>query len=184
MLGASLAHLVPTVIALALYFCAADGVLVTQILYYNHINSRERGIQPSTQVNTEDRPDQPLLSRTPSHIGLAGSRRRSSVSQKRQGAATLLPIPEGGGYPRPWLKISLSVFAVCALGAVGWLVAFLAGIWTPSIENPQNPTHDSLPAQVLGYLSAVLFPLFMVPLTVISADMYSYCTSGRVLYQI
>lgn len=157
LLGATLARLVPTVIALALYFCAADAVLITQILYYNHVNSRKNVVQASTQVDIEDRPDQPLLSRRPSEIGLPGSRRRSSVSQKRQRAATLPLIPEDRGHARRWLKNSLSVFAVCALGGVGWFVAFSVGVWKPTIENPESSPHESVPAQILGYLSALLY---------------------------
>ena len=157
--------------ALAVYFCTADVVLITQILYYKYVNSSRRGVQKSAQVGTEDRPDQPLLSRRPSlrsDIGLPGSRRRSSVSQRRHGAdgaAKLADIPEDGHQAHPWLKNSLSVFAVCALGAIGWYVAFSVGLWRPTIEIPGNPTHDSLPAQILGYLSAVGSSLFFVPLT-------------------
>lgn len=76
------------------------------------------------------------------------------MSQKRQGAAVLAVIPKDGD-ARPWLKNSLSVFAVCALGIVGFYVAFTAGLWKPSTENPKNVAHDSVPAQTLGYLSAV-----------------------------
>ena len=139
-----------------------------QILYYNYVNSRRRSVQASTQVGIEDRSDQPLLSQRPNDIGLPGSRRRSSVSQRRNrenGAAKLPHIPEDGHQAHPWLKNSLIVFAVCALGAMGWYVAFSVGIWRPTIEIPGDPTHDSLPAQILGYLSAVGMSLFFVPLT-------------------
>ena len=142
--------------------------MITQILYYNYVNSRRRSVQASTQVGIEDRPDQPLLSQSPSDIGLPRSRRRSSVSQKRHradGPAKLSHISEGGHQAHPWLKNSLSVLAVCALGAIGWYVAFSVGIWKPTIEIPGDPTHDSLPAQILGYLSAVGLSLFFVALT-------------------
>lgn len=86
------------------------------------------------------------------------------MSQKRQGAPTLPLIPEDRGHARPWLKNSLSVFTVCALGAVGWFVAFSVGVWKPTIENPENSTHESVPAQILGYLSAVP-PLFSMACT-------------------
>lgn len=128
--------------------------MFVEVLYYNYVNSGKKGVQ-STRVDIEHRPDQPLLSRRPSDIGLPGSRRRSSLSQKRQGAAALSVIPEDGRHARPWLKNSLSVFAICALGTVGFYVAFAAGFWKPSIEDPENSTHDSVPAQILGYLSAV-----------------------------
>ena len=142
--------------------------MITQILYYYYVNSRRRSVQASTQVGIEDRPDQPLLSQRPSDIGLPGSRRRSSVSQKRHradGAAKLRHILEDGHQAHPWRKNSLSVFAVCTLGAMGWYVAFSVGIWRPTIEISGDPTYDSLPAQILGYLSAVGLSLFFVPLT-------------------
>lgn len=63
----------------------------------------------------------------------------------------------------------MSAFAVCALGASGWFVAFLAGIWKPTIEIPENSTHESVPAQILGYLSAVRLSLsFMASRYVLS----------------
>lgn len=157
--------------------------MITQILYYNHVNSRKNVVQASTQVDIEDRPDQPLLSRRPSEIGLPGSRRRSSVSQKRQRAATLPLIPEDRGHARRWLKNSLSVFAVCALGGVGWFVAFSVGVWKPTIENPESSPHESVPAQILGYLSAVRCLCSSCLVCTFSADQYSYCTSGRALYK-
>lgn len=151
--------------AVALYFCAADVVLIAQVLYYSHVNSREKSIQASTQLDEDDRPGQPLLSSRPSDIGLPGSRRRSSVSQKVHRAATLPIISRDSRYGYPWLRNSLSVFAVCALGAMGWYVAFSVGIWKPTIEDPKDPTHDNLPAQILGYLSAVRLSLSFMPLT-------------------
>lgn len=79
------------------------------------------------------------------------------MSQKQQGATAPSVISEGGDHARPWLKNCLYVFAVCALGAVGFYIASTAGFWKPSIEIPGNATHDSVPAQILGYLSAVRF---------------------------
>ena len=146
--------------ALALYFCAADAILITQILYYNYVNSRRRSTQAPTPGGVEGGLDQPLLSRGRSDIGLPGSRRRSSVSQQRRGAVKIPLNPEDGHQVYPWLKNSLSVFVVCALGAMGWYMAFSVGIWKPTIENPQHPTHDNISAQILGYLSAVRLSLF------------------------
>ena len=146
------------------------------------MNSRKKGVYTSAEVDVEERPDQPLLSRRPD-IGLPGSRRRSSVSQKRQGAATLPHIPEDGGHARAWLRNSMSAFAICALGVLGWFVAFLAGIWKPTIDIPENSTHESVPAQILGYLSAVRLSHSSCLLRMFSADVVSYCTSGRALYK-
>ena len=43
LLGAAWAGLVPTVIAIAIYFCFSDGVLIGQVLYYGIRNKRREG---------------------------------------------------------------------------------------------------------------------------------------------
>lgn len=43
LLGAAWAGLVPTVIAIAVYFCFSDGVLIGQVLYYGIRNKRREG---------------------------------------------------------------------------------------------------------------------------------------------
>ena len=131
--------------------------MIAQILFYNYLNFRKKCVQ-STPVETEDRVEQPLLSRRPSDIGIPGSNRRSSASQKRQGAAAVAVIPEDGS--RPWLKNFLSVFAVCALGIVGFYVAFTSGLWKPTIEDSEIVIHESVPAQIFGYISAVRLCLY------------------------
>lgn len=86
LIGAIWAELVPTVIALAVYFCFADSVLILQCLYYNLWVNRERG--PSAMETAPDAPtangqpnatyitrphaesfdeNEPLLSRQTSH---------------------------------------------------------------------------------------------------------------------
>ena len=130
--------------------------MIAQILFYNHLNFRKKGVQ-STPLETEDRVEQPLLSRRPSDIGIPGSTRRSSASPKRQGAAAVAVIPEDGS---PWLKNSLCVFAVCALGIVGFYVAFTTRLWKPTTEDSELVTHESVPAQILGYISAVRLSLY------------------------
>ena len=121
------------------------------MIHYNYLNSHKNAVQ-STRVNTENRPDAPLLDRRQSDVSLPGLRRRSSVYQKKQGVAALSVIPDGVGQARPWFKHSLSVFAVCVLGSVGFNIAFIAGFWKPTIENPDSVTYCSVPAQILGYV--------------------------------
>ena len=131
--------------------------MIAQILFYNYLNFRKKGVQP-TPPETEDRVEQPLLSRRSRDIGISGSTRHFSASPKRQEAAAVAAIPEDSS--RPWLKNSLSVFAVCALGIVGFYVAFTNGLWKPTIEDPEIVTHESVPAQILGYISAVRLSLY------------------------
>ena len=159
--GSIWAGLVPTVIALAVYFCIADAVLITQCLYYHYVNSRKQKSLEFTGEH-EDDPSQPLLARTSDDIGLPGSRRRSSASQKRRNsslvASTLPTIPEENGRFRPWIMNCLSVFAVCAIGAVGWAISWKAGLWRPTLESDDlDQGQTKVGAEVLGYLSAILY---------------------------
>lgn len=133
--GAIWADLVPTVIALAIYFCFADLVLISQCLYYNHINSRARN--PSiVSVGSEQ---EPLLTRRRSSdaLGLPGShRRRSSArSEASESLAKILDAEDGN----LWLKNTLSILGVVLVGAAGWAIAWQAGVWRPS------PMEGSLP---------------------------------------
>jgi len=109
-----------------------------------------------------DDPSQPLLGRRPSDIGLPGSRRRSSVSQKRRNSSltllTLPIIPEDGGKVRASVRNTLSVFAICAAGAAGWAIAWRAGLWKPTLEGEESDyTNRNVGAESLGYFSAVLY---------------------------
>ncbi len=160
--GAIWAGLVPTVIALAIYFCIADAVLITQVLYYDYVNSRKNSPREVVDGDAES-PNQPLLGRgSSSDMGLPGSRRRSSVSQKRRDstiAALALPvIPEEGGNTREWVKNTLCVLAVCAIGTAGWAIAWKAGAWKPTHGEPdKDTTQRNVGAEILGYLSAVAY---------------------------
>ena len=162
-LGSTWAGLVPTVIALAVYFCIADAVLITQCLYYHYVNSCNRK-QGSRESGAEqaDNPSQPLLAQGSSDIGLPGSRRRSSLSHKRRrsslAASTLPKLPESGTTTHAWAVNSLSVFAVCVIGAAGWSIAWKTGIWKPTTESSKSDEgHGEIGAEILGYVSAVLY---------------------------
>lgn len=136
--------------------------MITQVLYYNYVNSRNNPPEVIANGDT-DSPDQPLLDRrSSSDIGLPGSRRRSSVSQKRRDstiAALALPtIPEDGGNAREGVKNTLCVLAVCAIGAAGWAIAWKAGAWKPTPgEADRDTTNRNVGAEILGYLSAVAY---------------------------
>lgn len=158
LLGALWAGLVPTVIALALYFCLADAILIVQCLYYNNINARKTKPKVSVSLGTEN-PNQPLLHPTTSDIGLPGSRRRSSASQGRRNSSirsSSRPIALGeSGLRRPWVKNAISILLVCAAGAAGWTIAWRSGLWKPEAGGSANDA--AVGAEVLGYLSAVAY---------------------------
>ena len=146
---------------MAIYFIIADSVLLIQCLYYKHVKARRRLTADLARSDSDD-PEQPLLGRRPSDVGLPGSRRRSSVSFKRRdssiGVPVLSTIPEGGGNVRPWLKNTLCIVAVCAIGTVGWAIAWKTHLWVPTPEDTgADDTSSSVGAEILGYLSAVLY---------------------------
>lgn len=162
--GALLSGLVPTVIALAVYFCIADLILITQCLYYNIINARRVRKISQLSTATEDSAEQPLLSRSSttspitsrrrSSIGLPGSHRRSSARRD-----SLTPILEESSGRAGWIKNSLAVFLVCLAGAVGWAIAWKTGVWHPTPEHagPIGDGDVQMAGQVLGYMSAVAY---------------------------
>lgn len=159
--GALWADLVPTVIALAFYFCLADFVLISQCLYYNRINSnvRQAFVDTTSSTATED---SPLLTRRRSSdtIGLPGSHRRASstISGRRDSLAKILEQDEDE--TNPWLYNTLSILSVIVVGAVGWAIAWQSGVWMPTPEDGSNlvePMKTALGAKILGYASAVCY---------------------------
>jgi uncharacterized protein with PQ loop repeat len=114
--GALWAGLVPTVIALAIYFCFADLILISQCVYYNLKNARR---ERKASARSTESVEAPLLGRRDSsNLGLPGSHRRDSQASRRRRASslpTIADVEEGGG---EWIKNSLSyASAVCYLGA-------------------------------------------------------------------
>ncbi|KAL1959237.1 hypothetical protein VTO42DRAFT_2743 [Malbranchea cinnamomea] len=174
LVGSVWAHLVPVVIAIAVYFCIADGVLISQCIYYNLRNSREDalGTGPSWRGEAEeDVPDPatPLLSRRLSEnlgIGTGGygtstlrriSSHRSHRSRHRVQDALAKILDETE--PRNvWIKNTFSVLAICAVGAAGWAIAWQTGAWKPTPANgPVDRGEIAVGAQVVGYFSALCY---------------------------
>ena len=154
--GALWAGLVPTVIALAIYFCFADLVLISQCLYYNMKNARR---ERKASTRSTDSIHAPLLGRRDSsNIGLPGSHRRDSAASRRRRASSLPTIPDVNDTSSEWLKNTLSILGVCAVGAAGWAIAWKTGVWVPQPTHDDNAPDDSpLGAQILGYASAICY---------------------------
>ena len=191
LIGAGLANLVPTVIALAVYFCFADTALVLQCLYYNAKNARlakqaeaERegnGGEAGRSLNNENAEateDQPLLTRRTSvqsisSIGLPGSH----IRHRTRSTGSLIKIPETNGHSisptsssqtsrflRSSFKNVAAILAVCAVGSLGWFIAYKAEVWKPALppsrDPPNSPTKGTetpITAAILGYASAVAY---------------------------
>ncbi len=167
-LGALWAGLVPTVIALAVYFCFADTVLIAQCLYYNSINARKAARKRSNPADDDTGPDarEALLGRRNSDaFGLPGSRSRSSISRRRRSSQisgvrgdSLPKILEEDGGDSGWVRNTVSVVVVCAAGAVAWVVAWKVGVWKPTPEDLDGGSAGlARGPQILGYISALCY---------------------------
>jgi uncharacterized protein with PQ loop repeat len=158
--GALWAGLVPTVTALAVYFCFADLILISQCLYYNILNAR-KARKTSTRSNaTSDSVEQPLLGRRDSsNLGLPGSHRRKSSAQSRRRASSVPSIGEdAAGTSSEWVKNTISIIGVCIVGAAGWAIAWRTGVWVPTpTEDENSGVEIALGAQILGYASAICY---------------------------
>ena len=157
LIGAVGARLVPTVIALAIYFCFADAVLISQCLYYRY-RGQESYSLPTAVL--QDDASQPLLTQVRNeNIGLPGSRRSSAVSGKRRDSASGQGKPDAGlvgkRYVYPWIKKVLCVLAVFIVGVIAWVIALQLGVWKPA--NQDDSALQPTGAIVLGYLSAVCY---------------------------
>lgn len=180
--GALATNLTPSAIAIGIYFCFADAVLIIQCVYYNTLNSRKRrrarlSLEAENAVAAEE---EPLLSprrRSSSSAnggGLPGSQRRHSV---RRGSSGLDPLARmvTGEDETPqrsaWLTNTLSLVAVYALGVAAWFVSREvvgadAGVpgddGAPGEENGDAPTRMVI-GLVLGYMSAVCYLTARIP---------------------
>ncbi len=183
LIGALWASLVPVIIAIAVYFCIADGVLISQCLYYGIRNKRRearRMLRRETSVSevsesttTASREDEPLLSRErsgsytipgsmqrrSSQISTRSRRRTSSSAQRARNEqlAKILEESDENGV-RLWFKNVLSVLAILVVGAVGWGIAYGTGAWKPTpMKKDVDIEEMAAGAQVLGYASAVAY---------------------------
>lgn len=172
--GALWAGLVPVVIAIAVYFCIADGVLIGQCSYYNLKNSRENsdrghevtvGRDSDGQADNDEIPDPttPLLSRRMSEnlahsmrrVSVASLRRMSSRSKQRAKDSYASIIDETE--PRnKWAKNVLGVLAICIVGIGGWTIAWKTGVWKPT-STEEDDREIAAGAEMLGYFSALCY---------------------------
>lgn len=164
MLGAIWAGLVPTVTALAVYFCFADFVLISQCLFYNHLNARREAF--SEVVASPDTEEAPLLARERSNesMGHPSARRRSSTQLshssgvRRDSLVKILEDDSAGG--SSWKRNTWSILMVILVGTAGWAIAWRSGVWRPTPKHPggvPGKEQVAVGASVLGYLSALCY---------------------------
>ncbi|KAJ5909016.1 hypothetical protein N7495_001698 [Penicillium taxi] len=167
LLGGVLSGLVPVIVAIAIYFCIADGVLISQCLYYKLRNVRHEAHRRTRSLSGTPDPTTPLLGRRFSDTVAPRTRRRSSGSLRgyqnpgpRDGSAEdpLAKILEESEFGRKaWVKNFASVLGVFVIGLVGWTMAWRTGMWEPApLDSPTAPD-QAASGQVLGYFSAVCY---------------------------
>lgn len=179
LVGGLWAQLVPVVLAIAVYFCIADGVLISQCLYYNIRNARREQRRNSVQsILDSPTPTTPLLGRRFSdELSISGSRRRrsSAASQRDHQRRPSHPdstlakiVEESETGAKAWLKNFLSVVAIMIIGAGGWAITWQTGLWKPAPIVHDGDDHIAPGAQILGYFSAVCYLGYVLLLTVYS----------------
>lgn len=162
--GALFTRLAPTAVALAGYFCIADLVLISQVLYYNALNAR----RARRAENEDPSEESPLIGnqrrRRSSSFGLPGSQRRhathteSSMEPLRKIVTGEDETPDSS----PWVHNALSLLAVYAIGFAGWFVSYKVGAWGGAEPGtPDSPDHAKTGIEIagltLGYFSAALY---------------------------
>lgn len=162
--GALLTRLAPTAIALAIYFCILDTILISQALYYNTINARRLAREENAEA-AEASEDSPLLARRrSSSAGLPGSHIRHATHEESSMEPLRKMVTGEDETPdsRPWLHNTLGLIAVYVVGFAGWFVSYKAGAWdgeAPSV--PESPDGNKLPLAIvgllLGYASAAFY---------------------------
>ncbi|KAJ5647666.1 hypothetical protein N7490_004038 [Penicillium lividum] len=171
LIGGVLAGLVPVIVAIAVYFCLADGVLIAQCLYYKARNSRPGSVHRRRRSSTETLdPTTPLLGRrfSDSLEGANGRRRSSGSCRGYQGVGRrdsqvedpLAKIVEESEYGRKaWLKNCVSVLGIFVVGMAGWTIAWQTGMWSPAPAPQEHVSAADMATggQILGYFSAVCY---------------------------
>lgn len=179
--GALFTRLAPTAVALAGYFCIADLVLISQVLYYNALNAR----RARRAENEDPSEESPLIAnqrrRRSSSFGLPGSQRRhathteSSMEPLRKIVTGEDETPDSS----PWVHNALSLLAVYAIGFAGWFVSYKVGAWDGADPGtPDSPDHAKTGIEIagltLGYFSAALY-LWYAYLAVRSGILLTNC---------
>ncbi|CCX31074.1 Similar to Protein RTC2; acc. no. P38279 [Pyronema omphalodes CBS 100304] len=171
LIGAIWGSLLPTVVAIAIYFCFSDMLLLGQCLYYNSLTSKASAdsspidtpqitiSRPTQDLSTEHDPLITDFERRRSSV----ASRRSSVALERQRKDSLSSIlRDDANSLSPAAREVLSILAVIAAGTVGWALAYYSGAWNVK-GDPEGGREMPMGAKVLGYLSAVLYLAARVP---------------------
>ncbi|RPA95544.1 vacuolar membrane PQ loop repeat protein [Choiromyces venosus 120613-1] len=158
LIGALWGHLLSTMIALAIYFCMSDVILLSQTIYYNHVTKaitarREHAQRVSIPSDSQD-PTKPLLARPRRRSSGARSRHRRSSARRPDSLSAILE--KNPSSRMAILRNVLAITGICFAGTLGWFVAWRSGAWSATETNGDG---QEMPrgAEMLGYLSALLY---------------------------
>lgn len=158
LIGGIWAGLVPVIIAIAVYFCLADGVLIAQCLYYKYRKTHLEAYHDRRRSSTDSpEPTTPLLGRLPEE-NHARAQYETNGCRSSDAEDTLAKVVEEGETGRSaWVKNTISLLAICVVGLAGWTVAWQTGVWKPASQDGNGGVDTAPGAQVLGYFSAVAY---------------------------
>ncbi|KAK5142463.1 hypothetical protein LTR32_005195 [Rachicladosporium monterosium] len=131
--GALWAGLVPTVIALAIYFCFADAILIGQCLYYNALNKRREKQEDEAKgmnghADTAPRENTPLLN---------GSADTSWAIAYRVGAWTPTPLNRAGDEAEGGIDAHSTPIGASLLGYIS-AIAYLGARIPQILQNQRS----------------------------------------------
>ncbi|RMJ26659.1 hypothetical protein PHISP_02471 [Aspergillus sp. HF37] len=158
LIGGIWAGLVPVIIAIAVYFCLADGVLIAQCLYYRARNSRREAHHNRRHSSTDSpEPTTPLLGRLPEENSRSAQQDANGRRDDQAENAIAKVVEEGESGRSAWAKNTVSLLAICVVGVAGWTIAWQTGVWKPASQDGNGGVDMASGAQVLGYFSAVAY---------------------------
>lgn len=153
--GGLLTHLAPTAVALAMYFCVADLLLISQCIYYNTVNARRAALA------AEENEEAPLL-------GERHAAHRRSVSS--EDGAKIGPAGDELLERSSWMSNTASLIGVYVAGFIGWYLSYKAGAYKqadPVVFNAAVQASPDLLEKIgiiLGYFSAVCYLWYVLAL--------------------
>ena len=162
LIGAIWAGLVPTVVALAVYFCFADFVLIFQCLYYRRLGAGSHHTPSRKSRDTpEDASQEPLLGeRRNAEVG-SGTSNRDPVALLDESVVEATYRSDNSGshsfFNKALLSNTLAVLVICLIGIAAWAITWLTGLWRPTVDSIHEKTTQPLGPIILGYISAVCY---------------------------
>ncbi|ODV90538.1 hypothetical protein CANCADRAFT_13649, partial [Tortispora caseinolytica NRRL Y-17796] len=166
LIGAIIGDLLPQVIALAVWFCIADCLIIVSTLYYRRLERLEE--LERSRSNAADDHLSPLLERNNSLAGRrpSANRRRSSVRRRKSSSndsLTAIIEQPRHGWRLVLVNYVIPLFVIILSGAGGF---FLSGSASPS----DGDSHSGVPgpvqedwASAFGYISAVMYLAARIP---------------------